>query len=132
MTRKYKHSVKYLTKKSADELGSAFGAFYDRQVLSVLESGTSVSSLLYGDIIGYRKKKVTKYLYIPIPTIERQYNDDSEYGTGEFEGFLISVRWINTHIPIGKETIEVLVYRKAKGQTIKFRRYGKLDSKQRG
>lgn len=78
----------------------------------------SGSELFYGKIIGWKKSKVTRYLKLPIPTIKKH--------CGEYEeGLLLNIKWVNTHIPIGKKTVETPIFKKLKG-TIKFRRYGKL------
>ncbi len=98
--------------------------FYDRIFLDRL---VSASELWLGKVIGYRKKRITKYLHIPVPFIERHYDEDYEFGTGEFEGLLLSVRWIKTPIPIGRKTIEVAIRKKRKGQTVRLRRYSSLN-----
>lgn len=89
----------------------------------------SIDSLLLGELVGHKKRIVTKYLKIPVLIIEKHYDTDSEYGTGELEGLLISIKWIETKIPIGKKTIEIPVYSKHKGRVVKWSRYSKLDEK---
>lgn len=73
-------------------------------------------------MIKYRRKKVTKYLRLPYPSIQKHY--DFEYG--DYEGLLLTIEWYTTKIPIGKETIKVPVYKKM-GGIIKFTRYSGLD-----
>lgn len=100
--------------------------FFTESFLEDIVKPNLLLNTLRGSFTGkYRNKKVTKYLYIPIPTIEKHYDSD-EYSVGEFDGIIIYYKWINTHIPIGTERIKVPVYKKMKGQTIKWGRYGGL------
>lgn len=75
----------------------------------------------------FRNKTVTKYLHIPVPIISKHYEDYDD-GDGEFDGYLLSVRWVQTGIPIGKEVNKVLVYKKRTGKKIRFTRYNGLKS----
>jgi len=122
MTRKYKHTPEYIMKKSIDRLAENASQTYDRLILGRMTEASSLFGL--GEPKGYRKKRVTKHLHISVPTIEKSYDDDCES-----EGWLLSIKRINTHIPIGKEIIEVPIYKKPKGHVIKFSRYSDLSKK---
>ena len=93
----------------------------------LLEDLMSSSSFLTGEVIAYKKVKVPRYLRIKIPVISRHYDFDSEYGTGEFLGLLISLKEI-TLFRIGTTTVIEPIYKKPKGK-IKFNRHTKLKVK---
>ena len=96
--------------------------YYDKVFL---KSMTGMSFL--GKVVGYKKVKAPRYLTIKIPVISRHYDFDSEYGTGEFLGLLISLKEI-TLFRIGTTTVIEPIYKKPKGK-IKFNRHTKLKVK---
>ncbi|MCK9578812.1 hypothetical protein M0R01_05015 [bacterium] len=109
-------------KEISDSIGEQMSRYYDRQLMDVLYG----SNLIYSE--KFRNKKVLKYLYITIPTIEKHscYDDDGyDYG----HGWLITTKRIRL-FPIGIKIIKEPVLRKfpKKGITIKFRRYDKLSA----
>mgnify|MGYP001563295896 CR=1 FL=1 len=109
-------------KSSSEILGKVMAKYYDEMLLDIF-AGNNLAETFVGKIIGYRKTKVPIYLTIPIPRITRDYDNDSEYGTGEFRGFLISFEKVNL-FRIGTKTEKQAIYRKQKGKTISFKRYG--------
>lgn len=93
-------------------------AMYKKVVDNVLNQG-GLYELINGKIIGWRKKKVTKYLKVPKLVIEKNYDDEGE----ELDGYIIRVEKIETSIPIGKEIIKVPIREKIKKPiTINFSR----------
>ncbi len=102
---------------------NTLNTFYDKQFLKDIESNLS-DDILFGNKTGkYKKEIITKYLSIFVPTIKKQYDED----TGEFVGFLFTMEWIQTNIPIGKEVIKVPIRKKMKNQNIKFKKYSPID-----
>lgn len=108
-----------LTQEMADDLGKIVGNFYDNAMVEMLKG----ASLFYTG--KFRKKRVPKYLWITVPTIEYHICDWGECGCS-VSGLLISTKRIKL-FKIGTEVIEVPVRRKfKKGEKITFRRYGNL------
>lgn len=105
----------------SEQLGKALGNYYDRTMMDMMTNNTA-AEMLFGKVVGYRKQRVPKYLYIPFPAIEKHYNED-----GEYEGLLISV-YQKRLFRIGTEIVEVPIYKKKKS-TIKFARNGKVETK---
>ena len=124
MTRKYQHTSEYIKKKGIRALSEVSEEYMMNRHLHMVANDSFPMLFGLGELKGYRKKRVTKYLYISVPTIEKSYDDDCES-----EGWLLSIKRINTHIPIGKEIIEVPIYKKPKGHVIKFSRYSDLSKK---
>ena len=112
----------------ASVMGKTISKFYDEMLMQQLSSTTLLHEHLFGKIIGYKKVKEPVYLTIKIPKIEKDYDNDYEYGTGEFRGLLISFREVKL-FRIGTKIIEEPIYKKVKtGQTIKFARYSDLKN----
>lgn len=110
----------------ADELGQAMASTYDKLMMESLTGSSMLHEKIFGKLVGFKKVKVPKYLTIKVPVIEKDYDNDSEYGTGEFRGWLISFKEVNV-CKIGTRIEETPIYKKKKtDQTIKFKRYGKL------
>lgn len=80
-------------------------------------------NLFFGKLIRYKNVVQPKYLSFYIPTIEKHYDDDYEYGESEFRGFLLGLKHITTKIKIGTEIVRVPVYKKNKGRVVNFKRY---------
>ncbi len=109
-------------KSSSEILGKIMAEYYDEMLLATF-AGNNLAETFVGKIVGYRKTEVPVYLTIPILKITRDYDNDSEYGTGEFRGFLISFEKVNL-FRIGTKIEKQAIYRKQKGKTIFFKRYG--------
>ena len=79
------------------------------------------------EISHYREVKVPRYFSLKLPMVNKDYDDDYEYGTGEFKGLLISMREV-LRFRIGTKVIKQPVYKsyKKSDKPIKFVRYGKL------
>ena len=93
----------------------------------------SINMSLFGmpQPVGYRNVKVPVYFKIKIPVIEKDYDNDSEYGTGEFRGLLISLREVNL-FRIGMKIEKEPIYKKNKnGEVIKIQRYSKLKGNEK-
>lgn len=88
-----------------------------------------MSDMIFGKVIGYRWKKEPRYLYLPIPVIEKHYDSDYEYGSGEFEGLLISVVWKRL-FRIGSKRVKVPIYSKKQttGESINIPKIESLKS----
>ena len=108
--------------------GSAVASYYDKMMMDTVLNQTQFCH--FGNIIGYKKVKQPVYLTIKIPVISKDYDDDYEYGTGDFKGLLISLKEIRL-FKIGTKIIEEPIYeeRKNKGM-IKFTRYSPLKQKE--
>ena len=111
--------------KIVEKLGKEMATFYDKALLDNLSK-----PLFYnlGKIIGYKNIKVPVYLNIYIPVVEKHYDTDSEYGTGEFEGWLLSFREIKL-FKIWNKIEKQPIYRKEEGKTVFFKRYKRLNIK---
>lgn len=114
-----KTEVENLARKYSRELAT----YYDKLLLESIKSPFA----LFGKVVGYKKIKVPRYITIKIPMISRHYDEDLEYGRGEFEGFLISFEPLIS-FKIGTKTVSEPIYEKLKGK-IKFKRYSKLKVK---
>lgn len=99
--------------------------YYDKALLDSITGSTSLEDSLFGKVIGYKKVKVPKYLIIKIPIIEKDYNNDSEYGDGSFRGYLISFREVKL-FRIGTTIESKPIRKKVTGKTIKWKRYSNL------
>lgn len=110
--------------------------FYDETITKLAENmGKTLNTLIKQSLqqpTSYRKVRRTKYLRIPWLFIEKHYDTDYEYVSGEFEGILIGIRWKETRIPIGIETVEEPVYEELQPRTVTFSRYTPLDDKKPG
>lgn len=106
-----------------EKLGKNLANFYDKALLKSLED----QPFFRPKIIGYRKVRVPVYFEIKIPVLEPHYDTDYEFGTGEFEGYLLTTKVIN-RIKIGTRIEEQPIYKKEpkKGKTITFERYQPL------
>lgn len=113
---------KDLTVTVAKRLGEEMGNLYDQILINTLTHANQLDEMVFGKITGYKTVKAPRYLTIKIPDISKQYDDDSEYGTGEFEGFLISFKEIKL-FRIGTKTEKQPIRKKPKGQTVSFSRY---------
>jgi hypothetical protein len=117
--KKYK---KIKIDRIAKKLGKEIATFYDKVLLDNLSSSLSYD---FGKIIGYKNIRVPVYFKIYIPVVEKHYDTDSEYGSGEFEGWLISFREIKL-FKIWNKIEKQPIYRKEKGKTVSFTRYKEL------
>lgn len=79
--------------------------------------------LFFGKPIRYKNVKQPKYFSFYVPVIQKHYDDDYEYGTGDFEGLLLSLKKITTKIKIGTQIVSVPVYKKRSNKPITFKRY---------
>ncbi len=123
-----KRKIKVTADSIADKMGKAMAESYDKFLMQSLLSTSLVHESLFGKIVGYRNVKVPRYLTIKVPVIARDYDNDSEYGTGEFRGWLVSFKVINV-CKIGTRTEKEAIYKKEKtGQTIRFSRYNPLTT----
>lgn len=112
----------------ANVMGDTVAKFYDEMLMQQLSSTNLLHEHLFGKIIGYKKVKEPVYLTIKVPRIEKDYDNDIEYGTGEFRGLLISFREVKL-FRIGTKIVEEPIYKKIKtGKTIKFARYSDLKN----
>jgi len=112
----------------ASVMGNTMAKFYDEMLMQQLSSTNLLHEHLFGKIIGYKKVKKPVYLTIKVPHIEKDYDNDIEYGTGEFRGLLISFREVKL-FRIGTKIVEKPIYKKIKtGQVIKFSRYSELKN----
>lgn len=93
--------------------------FYDRKFLENA-IGPSTDEIFNGKIVGWRKRRVKRYLEFKIPWIEKHYDED------DFVGYLIVWKDIETKICIGTEIREYPIREKRKPSVIKFRRYAPL------
>ena len=109
--------------KTVKELGRV----YNQMAMNMLTSWGKTDELFNGEIIGYRKVKVPRYFRIKIPVISKAYDDDSEYGTGEFEGWLISFKEISL-FRIGTDIEKRPIRKKLKDQVITWKRYEPLKT----
>ena len=107
------------------KLGKEMAAYYDKVLLN---SFLGMSYPPLGEIIGYKNIKVPVYFRIYIPVVEKHYDTDFEYGTGEFEGWLLSFREINL-FKIGNKIKKQPIYRKEEKKTVIFKRYKRLNIK---
>mgnify|MGYP001583534148 CR=1 FL=1 len=101
--------------------------YYSQKMGEAMAQDTD--NYLFGKPVRYRKQTVIKYLHLPALSITRDYDNDSEYGTGEFRGFLVSIKWVKTFIPVGKEVIKVPIFKRHKKDSVlKFQRYTALEA----
>ena len=124
MKKKKTEAVIDVARETADMLGTALANFYDRMWM---DSASANFMSPWGKIVGYRKVRVPVYLEVTVPVIERHYSDDDDYGSGEYEGLLISTRKIRL-FRIGTKIEKEPIYEKPKGKgsTMKFKRYSSL------
>jgi len=117
-----------ITGTVVEEMGDQLAGFYDQMLMNSIKQKTIMDEIFLGKITGYRKVKVPKYLKIKVPFVEKDYDNDYEFGTGEFRGWLFGFREVNGP-RIGTKTIRVPVMKKPKNRTIKFTRYSDLSPK---
>ncbi len=109
---------KDILKDTAEKVADALHNFYDQRLLD-RTMNTTTTSLLLGEVVGYRKVKRPKYLWVTLPQIEKHY--DTEYN--EFEGYLLTFRRVRL-FRIGTKMVSEPIYKKKTGSTIRFVRYG--------
>ena len=105
-----------------DRLEEMMSSYYEKALMNSLFGN---AEYLFGKVIGYKKVRVPKYLTIKVPVITKEYDNDSEYGDGSFRGFLLSFEERKL-FRIGTTIEKQPIYRKTKGETITFSRYGGL------
>lgn len=104
-----------------DNYGTALNEFWDKQALKLGES-----NMLFGKPIGYKSVKIPKYFKIKIPKIEWNHYHSDDYGS-MYEGILIYFESVEL-FKIGYTIVKKPIYKKSKGSTIKFNRYGNVSS----
>lgn len=94
---------------------------YNKACLDAFVNQNILFKQIMGNVVGYKEKKVPKYLKVKVPYIRKFY---STYGVWEDDpAYIVGVKEVKL-FKIGTETIKEPTYKRPSSKPINFTRYG--------